>query len=159
MVVEFNAAPDLMASALFDIYLRTHAWDPPGNIGVDDVLAVHVADAAFALMVQDATGVVLAAACLYDEGDGLELSGGATSAAGPLARPAVGALLDAAITHAATQARPLRVEVDDANTELVAETAARHAIAIDEVHIVVDDSRAPDEPVGDVPSLTATLEI
>lgn len=137
--VEIDAAPDAVAAALLDIYVRTHAWDPPGDIDVADVLAVHVADAAVTLTVRDATGVVLAAAGLYDEEDGLLLSGGATSAAGTLARPAVGALLDTAAAHSATQARPLLVEVDDSNTELVAETAARHAVPVDEVHIVVDD--------------------
>ncbi len=35
--------------------------------------------------------------------------------------------------------RPLLVEVDDANTEPAAETAARDASPVDEVHIVVDD--------------------
>lgn len=159
MPVECNAAPDLVAAAMFDFYLRTHAWDPPGNISVDDVLTVHVADAASALMVRDGTGIVLAAACLYDEEDGFELSGGATGAAGTLARSAVGALLDAATSHAAAQSRPLLVEVDDANTELVAETAARHATPIDEILIIVDDSGAPAEPLADVPSVTATLEI
>ena len=142
--VEFDAAPDAVAAALFDVYLRTHGWDPPGDIGVDDVLAVHVAEAAVTLMVRDAAGAVLAAAGLYDEVDGLELSGGATGTAGPLARPAVGALLDAAAAHAVARKRPLLVEVDDANTELVAETTARQAAAVDEVHIVVDDAKPPD---------------
>ena len=138
MPVEIDAAPDAVAAALLDIYVRTHAWDPPGDIDVDDVLAVHVTEAAVTLMVRDTTGVVLAAAGLYDEDDVLELSGGATTAAGTLARPAVGALLDTAAAHAATHGRPLLVEVDDANSELVAETAARHATPVDEVHIVVD---------------------
>ena len=142
MPVEFNPAPDAVAAALLDVYLRTHAWDPPGDIDVDDVLAVHVAEAAVTLMVRDpATGVVLAAAGLYDEDDGRELSGGATTAAGTLARPAVGALLDAAAAQAAAQSLPLLVEVDDANTELVAETTVRGAVSLDEVHIVVDDPR------------------
>jgi GNAT superfamily N-acetyltransferase len=139
MSVEIDAAPEAVAAALLDIYVRTHAWDPPGDIDVDDVLAVHVADAAVTLMVRDAPGVALAAAGVYDEEDGLGLSGGATAAAGTLARPAVGAFLDAAAAYAASQGRPLFVEVDDANTELVAETAARHATPVDEVHIVVDD--------------------
>jgi hypothetical protein len=139
MTVDIDAAPDAVAAALLDIYVRTHAWDPPGDIDVDGVLAVHVADAAVTLMVRDASGAALAAAGLYDEEDGLELSGGATGVAGTLARPAVGALLDAGTAHAAAHGRPLLVEVDDANTELAAETAARDASPVDEVHIVVDD--------------------
>ena len=146
MSVEIDAAPDAVAAALLDVYVRTHEWDPPGDIDVDDVLAVHVTDAAVTLLVRDATGVGLAAAGLYDEEDGLELSGGATTAAGTLARPAVGALLDAAAAHAATQGRPLLVEVDDANTELVAEATARHALPLDEVHIVVVDDRPASGP-------------
>ena len=143
MAVDFDAEAQAVAAALLDVYLRTHEWDPPGDVSVGDVLAVHVSEAAVTLMVRDAAGVVLAAAGLYDEKEGLELSGGATSAAGSLARPAVGALLDAAVAHAAAHGRPLLVEADDANTELVAETAARHATPVDEVHIVVDDDPPP----------------
>jgi hypothetical protein len=66
MSVEIDAAPDAVAAALLDIYVRSHAWDPPGDIDVGDVLASHVAEAAVTPMVRDATGVVLAAAALYD---------------------------------------------------------------------------------------------
>lgn len=138
--VGIDPPPRTLAAALLDVYVRNHSWDPPGGIDVDDVLAAHVADAAVTFLVCDpTTGAALAAAGLYEEDDGLELSGGATTVAGPLGRPAVGALLDAAATHAAVEGRPLLVEVDDANTELVAETNARHAVPLDEVHIVVDD--------------------
>lgn len=139
MSVEIDAAPEAVAAALLDIYVRTHAWDPPGDIDVGDVLAVHLTEAAVTLMVRDTTGVVLAAAGLYDEDGALELSGGATTAAGTLARPAVGALLDTAAAHAATRGLPLLVEVDDANPELVTETTVRGAIPLDEVHVVVAD--------------------
>ena len=105
--------------------------------GSPDPGGLHVDPAAATLLVQAADGSVLAVGCLYDEPEGLLLSGGATGGARS-AGAAAGALLDAAAARAATLGRELLVEADDAAGEMVDQLAARGAAVVDEVHIVAE---------------------
>ena len=134
-VVDTDAAPDAVASAFLQFYVRTHAWDPPGKIGAADVRRSHVDDAVARLLVRDTDDSVLAVGCLYDETDGLLLSGGATRD-DPRAGPATRALLEASAALARNLGQDLLVEADDAASEVVDELGARGGIVVGEVHIV-----------------------
>jgi GNAT superfamily N-acetyltransferase len=135
--VDTSAPPDVVAEAFLALYLRIHGWDPPGEISADDVRTAHVDPAAAMLLVRAADGSVGAVGCLYDEPDGLLLSGGATSGA-KQADAAAGALLDAAAAQAITLGRELLVEADDAAAEMVDQLDGRGAIVVDEVHVVAE---------------------
>jgi hypothetical protein len=96
-----------------------------------------VDDAVATLLVRDADGPVLAVGCLYDQTDGLWLSGGATRD-DPRAGPATGVLLEASAALAENLGRDLLVEADDAASEVVDELSARSGIAVSEVHVVAE---------------------
>jgi GNAT superfamily N-acetyltransferase len=135
--VDTSPPPEAAAEAFLALYVRIYGWDPPGEIGPADVRTTHVDPAATTLLVRAADGSTLAIGCLYDEPDGLLLSGGATTDAQP-ADAAAGALLDAAAAQATTLGRELLVEADDAAAEMVDELGVRGAIVVDEVHVVAE---------------------
>jgi GNAT superfamily N-acetyltransferase len=136
--VDTDAAPEAVASAFLQYYVRTHAWDHPGEIGAVDVRRSHVDDAVATLLVRDADVSVLAVGCLYDETDGLLLSGGATRD-DPCAGPATRALLEASAALARNLGQEdLLVEADDAASEVVDELDARGGMVVDEVHVVAE---------------------
>jgi hypothetical protein len=87
------------------------------------------------LLVRDTDESVLAVGCLYDETDGLLLSGGATRD-DPRAGPATRALLEASAALARNLGHDLLVEADDAASEVVDELGARGGIVVGEVHVV-----------------------
>jgi hypothetical protein len=62
--VDTAAPPDSVASAFLEFYMRTHDWDPPGDIGAADVRRSHVDDAVATFLVEQGDGAVLAVACL-----------------------------------------------------------------------------------------------
>lgn len=103
---------------LADSALHAPAWDPPGEVGAADVRGSHVEEAVATLLVRDTEDSVLAVGCLYDETDGLMLSGGATRN-DPRAGPATGALLEASAAPARRLGRDLLVEADDVACEVV----------------------------------------
>jgi GNAT superfamily N-acetyltransferase len=135
--VDTAAPSDAVAEAFLQFYVRFHSWDPPGDIGAAEVRRSHVDPAATTLLVRDAAGSVAAVGCLYDEPDGLLLSGGATSD-NPQARLATRVLLEGSGAQAEILGRDLLVEADDAAAELVAELHARGASVADEVHVVAE---------------------
>ena len=134
-LIDAGAAPDAVASAFLQFYIRTHTWDPPGDIQIPDVRRSHVDEAAATLLVGEPGGAVLAVGCLYDEPDGLLLSGGATGD-DDRSGPAAGTLLEASAALAEKLGRDLLVEADDAAPELIDALGARGGIVLDEVHIV-----------------------
>jgi GNAT superfamily N-acetyltransferase len=134
-LVETAATPDAVASAFLEFYARTHTWDPPGEIGAADVRQSHVDDAVATLLVREADASVVAVGCLYDEAEGLVLSGGATHDH-PRAGPATGVLLEASAACAEARGQDLLVEVDDAAFEVVSELGGRGGVALSEVHVV-----------------------
>jgi GNAT superfamily N-acetyltransferase len=136
-LVDTTAAPDDVAAAFLKFYLRTHTWDPPGAIDATDIRCSHVDAAVATLLVRDPDGPVLAVGCLYDETDGLWLSGGATRD-DPRAGPATGVLLEASAALAENLGRDLLVEADDAASEVVDELGTRSGIAVSEVHVVAE---------------------
>jgi GNAT superfamily N-acetyltransferase len=133
--VDNAAKPDEVAAAFLDWYLRTHTWDPPGELSPADMRASHTDEATESLLVRGDDSSVLAVGCLYDEPDGLLLSGGSI-ADGAAARAATAVLLHAALRSSAALGRYLLIEADDAASELVAELLARNAAVLDEVHIL-----------------------
>jgi hypothetical protein len=137
LLVDTGAAPDVVASAFLQFYVRTHTWDPPGDIDVADVRHSHVDDAVATVLVREPDDSVLAVGCLYDETDGLLLSGGATRD-DPRAGSAAGALLEASAALAENLGRDLLVEADDAAYELVDELVAHGGVVVGEVHVIAD---------------------
>jgi GNAT superfamily N-acetyltransferase len=138
--LRIDAAPtsDRLAAAFRDFYVRSHEWDPAGDMSAADIRRTHVDEATAAMLVLNREGTVLAAGCIYNEDGDLLLSGGPTAADHDQARSATGALIDAARAYASGQGRPLLVEADDSPPQVVAELQLRGAGVLDEVHIVAE---------------------
>jgi hypothetical protein len=135
-----DAAPtsDRLAAAFRDFYVRSHEWDPPGDMSAADIRRTHVDEATAAMLVLNREGTVLAVGCIYNEDGDLLLSGGPTAPDHDQARSATGALIDAARAYASAQSRPLLIEADDSPPQVVEELQLRGAAVLDEVHIVAE---------------------
>jgi hypothetical protein len=135
-----DAAPtsDRLAAAFRDFYVRSHEWDPPGDMSAADIRRTHVDEATAAVLVLNRQGTVLAVGCVYDEDGDLLLSGGPTAPDHDQARSATGALIDAVRAYASDQSRPLLIEADDSAPQVVEELQLRGAAVFDEVHIVAE---------------------
>jgi GNAT superfamily N-acetyltransferase len=131
LIVEAPAPPSIAAAAFRDFYLSSHNWDPPGPMTAEDIAETHIADAAFTIVVRTPAGEMLAAGCLYDDDQGLVLSGGPTVPNDPRAGAATAALLDAV-------PKPVLVEADDSVPALLAALADQGATVVDEVHVVAE---------------------
>ena len=133
--VDADPSVHVAAAAFRAFYATTHHWDPLGDIGPDEFVASHLADAVARFAVRGDDGDVLAIGCLYDEGDALLLSGGPTR---PGEHAATETLVAAAARFAARAGRELTAEVDNANESLARATQHYAPVVLDETHIVAD---------------------
>jgi hypothetical protein len=131
LVVDRTAPPAEVAAAFRDFYVSTHSWDPPGPLTTEDFAQAHLAESVQTMVVRGPGGEAVAVGCLYEEDEGLTLSGGPTDPDHPLAGAAAGMLLDAV-------ARPFLVEADDSVPALLAALSDHEATLVDEVHLVAD---------------------